>query len=389
MLFELARIFLRLGAVSFGGPLAHIALMRSEFVDKRGWLSEQEFLDLNGAVNLIPGPNSTELAMHIGYKRAGNAGLWLAGACFIFPALVLVLIFAALYAKFGQVPQSRAILWGIAPVVSAIVGQALLKFAPSALKNRFSQVVAILSFVAAMFGASEIAIVFSAALLGALLALLSTKNEGETPLFRSSKSKIAVVPILLATHSIGSTSAVFWSFLKIGSVIYGSGYVLLAYMRAEFVEKAALISDRQLLDAVAVGQMTPGPLFTSATFVGYQIGGLAGALAATAGIFLPSFLFVMLIARFLQRLSDSPRARTFLDSVNAASLALMTLVTLQLARAAFFRPEPLHWHQIDGQQLDFRATLIFGLAGVLLWKTRFNSAWWIAGGGLIGLIFGP
>jgi chromate transporter len=385
MLFELAQIFLRLGAVSFGGPLAHIALMRSEFVERRGWLSDQEFLDLNGAVNLIPGPNSTELAMHIGHRRAGNAGLWVAGACFIFPALVLVLILSAIYAKYGTLPQSRAIMWGISPVVVAIVGQALLKFAPSALKNRLSQIVALIALAAVALSVGEVAIVFAAALFGLLIAVFEgrktpqgtpTPPENETK--NSSRTGAA---FLLVTAPVvpAQVSAIFWSFLKIGSIIYGSGYVLLAYMRAEFVEKLGLISDRQLLDAVAVGQMTPGPLFTSATFVGFQIGGFWGALAATAGIFLPSFLFVMILAKFLGRLSGSPRARVFLDCVNAASFALMVMVTLQLAQAAFFPSEGF----------DVGAAMIFVVAALLLWKTTLNSAIWIVLGALIGLLLGP
>lgn len=380
MLLEIARIFLRLGAVSFGGPLAHLALMRSEFVERRQWLSEQEFLDLNGAVNLIPGPNSTELAMHIGHKRAGNAGLWVAGACFIFPALVLVLILSAIYAKYGTLPQSRAILWGISPVVVAIVGQALLKFAPTALKNRLAQGVAVASLVAAALGASEIAVIFAAAGLGLLIAVFEArktpKNSAAEP--TNPPQRHGAFLLLAAPFLPTKVSAIFWSFFKIGSVIYGSGYVLLAYMRAEFVEKLGLLSDRQLLDAVAVGQMTPGPLFTSATFVGWQIGGFWGALAATAGIFLPSFIFVMLVAKFLGKWSGSPRARVFLDCVNAASFALMVLVTWQLARAAFW---------VDGS-LDGRAAAIFGVAAILLWKTKWNSALWLALGAVVGLIWG-
>ncbi|MBW3634944.1 MAG: chromate efflux transporter [Armatimonadetes bacterium] len=385
MLWEIARIFLRLGAVSFGGPLAHIALMRSEFVERRQWLSDQQFLDLNGAVNLIPGPNSTELAMHIGHKRAGNAGLWVAGACFIFPALVLVLILSALYAKYGTLPQSRAMMWGISPVVVAIVGQALWKFAPAALKNRLAQGVAVVALLAAVVSVGEVPIIFAAAALGLIVAAFEARQiphnpapkpieEPETPTEPPGVFLILAAPLLPA-----QVSAVFWSFLKIGSVIYGSGYVLLAYMRAEFVEKLGLISDRQLLDAVAVGQMTPGPLFTSATFVGWQIGGLGGALAATAGIFLPSFVFVMILARFLGRLSGSPRARTFLDCVNAASFALMVVVTMQLARAAF----------LADFRLDGGAIAIFVVAALLLWKTRWNSALWLALGALVGLVLGP
>ncbi|HEX9997225.1 MAG TPA: chromate efflux transporter [Abditibacterium sp.] len=371
MLWELSKIFLRLGATSFGGPLAHIALMREEFVERRNWLSDGEFLDLCGAVNLVPGPNSTELAMHIGHKRAGNAGLWVAGSCFIAPAFVLVLVLAALYARFGVLPHSRAVLWGVAPVVVAIVAHALWKLAPVALKNRFSQLVAALSFAAVALGASEIAIIFAAAFMGAIPLLISHSKNAKPrsfPLF------------FLAAPVSGVAGAtvwpIFWSFLKIGSVIYGSGYVLVAYMRAEFVEHLGVLTDLQLLDAIAIGQLTPGPLFTSATFVGFQIGGFWGAIAATAGIFLPSFGFVMILARGLGKWSESPRARHFLDAVSAGSFALMALVTIQMARAAFF---PSH-------QLDWVAATIGLSAAILLWKVRWNSVWFLILGATLGLV---
>jgi chromate transporter len=376
MLVEVARIFLRLGVVSFGGPLAHIALMRTEFVEKRGWLSDQEFLDLNGAVNLIPGPNSTELAMHIGHRRAGNAGLWVAGACFIAPALVLVLILSTFYARFDALPQSRAIFWGISPVVVAIVGQALSKFAPTALKSRPTQAVAIAAGVALVLGASEVAIILSTAFLSAS-AIWGSSLLGH----RSAKRPLPALVLVgtAPTFPVSFPSGIFWSFLKIGSVIYGSGYVLLAYMRAEFVEKLGWLTDRQLLDAVAVGQMTPGPLFTSATFVGYQIAGMSGALTATAGIFLPSFIFVMIAAKFMGRLKGSPRARVFLDCVNAASFALMVAVTIQLARSAL----------LPSGQFDIGAALILAVSALLLWKTRLNSALWLLLGAIVGIVFGP
>jgi chromate transporter len=376
MLLEVARIFLRLGMISFGGPLAHIALMRAEFVDRRAWISDQEFLDLNGAVNLIPGPNSTELAMHIGYLRGGYAGLWVAGTCFIAPAFVLVLLLSFLYARFNTLPQSHMVLWGIAPVVVGIIAQAMLKFAPSALKNRTSQTVAIASLGALMLGASEVAIVLGTALLAALLAF----RFHDLRRFRPRRPLPSF--LLLGAMPTGVVSlpvAVFWSFLKIGTIIYGSGYVLFAYMRAEFVQNLGWLSDRQLLDAVAVGQMTPGPLFTSATFVGYQISGPTGALAATAGIFLPSFFFVMLVAKFMGRVSGSPRARFFLDCVNAASFALMAAVTFQLALAALF-PE---------SGLDLGAMLIFCATALLLWKMKWSPTLCLALGALAGLLFGP
>ena len=375
MLWELSKIFLRLGAVSFGGPLAHIALMREEFVERRKWLGAQEFLDLCGAVSLIPGPNSTELAMHIGHKRAGNAGLWVAGMGFIAPAFVLVLILAALYERYGVLPQSRAILWGAAPVVVAIVAQALCKLAPSALKNRFSQLIAALSLLAATLGANEIAIIFAAAFCGAIPIIRSFSKTAKPTSF---PLLFLAAPVSGAAISGVTVGTIFWSFLKIGSVIYGSGYVLLAYLRAEFVEKLGVLSDSQLLDAIAIGQLTPGPLFTSATFVGFQIGGLGGAIAATLGIFLPSFGFVMILARGLGKWSGDARARHFLDAVSAASFALMVLVSLELARAAFF----------PANRGDFGAVAIGIGAAIWLGKTQWNSAWILGLGGVLGLIFG-
>lgn len=376
MLLELAKIFLRLGVVSFGGPLAHIALMRSEFVEKRGWLTEQEFLDLNSAVNLIPGPNSTELAMHIGHRRAGTAGLWIAGACFILPAFFLVLLLSVLYTHFNSLTLSRALLCGVSPVVVAIIGQALLKFAPAALKTRPTQLLALACLLTLAAGAGEVAVILAVALSSAVFLW------GGKLLKRPKTQKPFPILILLSASPLaplGASASIFWSFLKIGSIIYGSGYVLLAYMRAEFVEKLGWLTDRQLLDAVAIGQMTPGPLFTSATFVGFQVGGWAGALAATLGIFLPSFFFVMCVAGFLGRMNGSPQTRLFLDFVNAASFALMVAVTVELASSAL----------LASGQLDLRATAIFLTSALLLWKTKLNSALWLLMGAVSGLVLGP
>ena len=379
-MLDLALIFLRLGATSFGGPLAHIALMRQEFVEKRGWLSDAEFLDLSGAVNLIPGPNSTELAMHIGHKRGGFVGTLVAGFCFIGPAMLMVIALAALYAKYGTLPAARAILWGVQPVVVVIVIQALLKFAPAALKNYFTRALAALAIVGAIAGLSEVALIFIAAFIGLALAFGTIKPppkssnesiEGERIEGGGDAPRAAFVLIGLKGISL---TGIFWTFAKMGALVYGSGYVLLAYLRAELVENLGWVSDRQLLDAVAVGQVTPGPVFTTATFLGYQIGGLSGALLATAGIFGPSFLFVGLLAVWMERTKDSPRARLFLDCVNAASFALMGVVTWQLLRATL----------IIEVGFDWRALLIGLVAAGLVWKTKINAAWLLAGAALVG-----
>ncbi len=374
MLRELALIFLRLGIVSFGGPVAHIALMQREFVERRGWISNQEFLDLAGAMSLIPGPNSTELTMAIGRRRAGTAGLWVAGAAFILPAFIIVFALSVAYAKYGQLPISRALLYGVQPVVIAIIVQALGKLAPTALKNPFTYILALGAFGAALSGrANEVFILFVAALLGLCAGgLQRSKTRQTTPQVLAApddeNTTPKSAPLLLASALVGGkTIFLFWSFLKIGAILYGSGYVLLAFLRDEFVPK--YLSDTQLIDAVAIGQMTPGPVFTTATFVGYQIGGAAGAITATIGIFLPSFLLVKLLLGTLERAQNKVALRWFLDSVNAASLALMASVSLQLGRAAL----------IDGWTLG-----ICLVSWLLLHKTRFNSAWFIAGGALIG-----
>ena len=369
-MLQLAFIFLRLGATSFGGPLAHIALMRQEFVEKRGWLTDAEFLDLNGAVNLIPGPNSTELAMHIGHKRGGFVGTLVAGAGFILPAMLMVIALAALYANYGTLPAARAILWGVQPVVVVIVMQALIKFAPAALKNNFTRALAALAIVGALAGLSEIALIFIAAFIGLALAFWTIKTPRDTNVMEAPAAFL-----LVGLNGIG-LSGIFWTFAKMGALVYGSGYVLLAYLRSELVENLGWITDRQLLDAVAIGQVTPGPVFTTATFLGYQIGGLGGALLATAGIFGPSFAFVGLLAIWMERTKDSPRARLFLDCVNAASFALMGAVTWQLMRATLWTESGLGW----------RALLIGLVAAGLVGKTRINAAWLLAGAALIGYL---
>ncbi|HEY0074435.1 MAG TPA: chromate efflux transporter [Abditibacteriaceae bacterium] len=374
---ELASIFLRLGATSFGGPIAHIALMQQEFVERRQWLSQQQFLDLNGAVNLIPGPNSTELAMYIGQQRAGRAGLWVAGLCFILPAACLVLAIAWFYQQYGQLPVVEKWLRGIAPVVVAIVAQALWKFAATALQSAFAIVIALTALALNYVGISEVTLIFSAALLGLAFGWLR-RNQKKTEAASPTEEKHAQFPFLLVVSTtpfaLSKTWGLFWVFLKIGSVIYGSGYVLLAFLQAELVDKLGWLSQKQLLDAVAVGQMTPGPVFTTATFIGFQIGGLPGALAATAGIFLPSFLLVGLLSMIIERVQKSLMLRPFLDAVNAASLALMAAVTIELGR-----------HALAPQGEVSLVAIVLAMASlVVLFTTRINSAWLILGGALLG-----
>jgi len=365
---ELARIFLRLGATAFGGPLAHVGLMRSEFVDRRQWFTSEEFLDLFGAVNLLPGPSSTQLAMYIGYRRGGALGLLAAGAAFIFPAFLLVLGLASLYARYGTVPASRALLWGVSPVVVAVVAQALLGFAPKALASRRAKLAALAGLAAMALGASPTSIILVAGLLG-----LAAAWAAKPPEVKKTARVLGLAPVS------PSVAKVFLVFLKIGCLVYGSGYVLLAYLRSDLVSGARWITDGQLLDSIAVGQVTPGPVFTTATFLGFQIAGTAGAIAATLGIFGPSFLLVWGLAALFERWRNSPRLRGFLDIVNAASLALMAGVTWELASSAvWFRGH-----------VDLLAAYFCLAAMVALLRYKVNSAWLLGAGAVLGLLLGP
>ena len=354
-LIELAKLFLKLGVIGFGGPAAHIAMMEDEVVRRRYWLTREEFLDLLGATNLIPGPNSTEMAIHIGHRRAGWPGLLVAGTCFIVPAMLIVLGCAWVYVHYGKMPQAEAVLYGIKPVIIAVVVQALWGFGKTALKNTLLWAVAVAAAALNYFGANELVLLLCAGLIVA--AFRRSKHVLAFPLFA------AITPF--------SASALFLVFLKIGSVLYGSGYVLLAFLRSDFVERLGWLTEAQLLDAVAVGQITPGPVFTTGTFIGYILGGTPAALLATLGIFLPAFVFVALSGPLVPRIRKSPIAGAFLDGVNAASLALMAVVTMQLGRAAF---------------VDWLTILLGAASAVLLIHFRLNSAWLVLGGAAAGLV---
>lgn len=364
---EVAAYFVRLGFTAFGGPAAHIALMRDELVKRRCWLSDDEFLDLLGATNLIPGPNSTEMAIHLGYRRVGWPGLIAGGAGFIIPAMLSVLALAWAYVEYGATPQAAALLYGVQPVIIAVVGQALWELGQKAVKDRLTALVGAAALGLYVLGVSELPLLFAGALLVAFirnraaLARLASRFTLHTSVFLL-PSTLNLQPFDLST--------LFWTFLRIGSVLYGSGYVLLAFLRADFVEGLGWLTDKQLLDAIAVGQVTPGPVFTTATFIGYVLGGLLGALLATLGIFLPAFVFVALSAPFVARLRRSAWAGGLLDGVNVASLALMAAVTVQLAGAALVDP----------------LTVALALASVIaLVRFNVNSTWLVLGGALVGL----
>ncbi len=367
---EVGLYFLRLGFTAFGGPAAHIAMMQAEVVDRRGWLRREEFLDLLGAANLIPGPSSTELAIFIGYRRAGFLGLLLAGLCFILPAASITFVFAWAYVRFGALPQVAAVLFGIKPVIIAVVVQALWTLGRTALKSGALAGLAVLAAAASFFGMNALAVL----LFSGILALAPRRLAGKSAVPGAFAPGLAGLPH--ATFAIAGTAAatsltgLFLVFFKVGAVLYGSGYVLLAFLRADLVDRLHWLTESQLLDAIAIGQFTPGPVFTTATFIGYVVQGPAGALLATLGIFLPSFLLVAASGPLVRRLRQSPAAGAFLDGVNVAALALMATVTWQFGRSAI---------------VDFPTAAAAVVSAILLVRLRVNSFWLILAGALLGI----
>ena len=405
---ELAALFLRLGVTAFGGPAAHIAMMRDEVVDRRRWLSDKEFLDLVAATNLIPGPNSTELAIHLGYRRGGLAGLALAGVCFIMPAALVVGCIAWAYARYGTTPQVGWLMYGIGPVVIAIVVQALVKLGQAALSRWVYAPVGAAALVAALAGVNELAVLAAGGAIGlalavrpsgpgssaAVLAWLLALPAALAHLLRGTAAAAtqagATAGAAISAGAVAGTAAggaaaatgaavpftltgLALFFLKVGSVLFGSGYVLLAFLRADLVERWGWLTDQQLIDAITVGQVTPGPVFTTATFIGYLLGGWAGAALATTAIFAPGFFFVAMTQPLIPRLRASRALGGCLDGVVAASLGLMAAVTWQLARAAV---------------VDLPTTLIVVAAAAALFRWRPNSTWLILGGAAAGWLLG-
>jgi chromate transporter len=367
---EVAQVFLRLGLIGFGGPAAHIAMMRDDVVQRRRWLDDDAFLDLLGATNLIPGPNSTEMSIHLGYLRAGWPGLIVGGVCFIVPAMVIVTAIAWGYVRFGQLPAAEWLLYGVKPVVLALIVHALWSLGRRAVRGPLTAAVGLAVLALSLAGGNEIILLFGGGLV--VLLVSSLRRRTSPPWGAALPALVLGLPAAAGAAAVvvPSLLLLFLTCLKIGSVMYGSGYVLLAFLRADFVTRLGWLTDHQLLDAIAVGQVTPGPLFTSATFIGYLIGGLPGAVLGTLGIFLPSFLFVLLSRPLLPRLRRSPSLSTLLDGVNVAALGLMAAVGLQLARASL----------VDGP------TLALGLASMacLAWG-RVNPTWIVLGGGVLGV----
>ena len=363
-LFEIARLFFKLGTTAFGGPVVHIAMMEKEVVDRRRWMSREHFLDLIGATNLIPGPNSTELAMHCGHERAGWRGLVVAGMCFILPAVVITGIIAWSYQRFGRLPEVQPYIYGIKPAIIAVIAALMITLGRKALKNVTLGIIGVLSALLVFAGISEIVVLFGAGLVGIIIAVSIQRDSVKI------LHPFGLVVLKIATTEI-SHLKLFLIFLKIGAILYGSGYVLFAFLEDELISRN-LITHQQLIDAIAVGQFTPGPVFSSATFIGWQINGWVGALVASIGIFLPSFLFVAFLNPLVPKLRASKIMSAFLDSVNAASIAIILAVITALGKDAV---------------TDWRTILIATLSFIVTFSFKgLNTAWIIAGGALTGYL---
>lgn len=365
---EIILLFLKLGIIGFGGPAAHIAMMQNEVVVKRKWMDEQHFLDLLGAVNLIPGPNSTEMAIHIGYDKGGWKGLLAAGLCFIFPAVLITGTFAFLYHQYGQLPQVQPFIYGIKPAIIAVIIGAAYPLAKKSIKSAFLALVGMAVLLGSLSGIGEIYLMFGAGLLAIVVFSFQNRNNGNT--------LQGFVPLLFfkvgQSEFLSETNVkLFWIFLKIGSILYGSGYVLFAFLDTELVAKG-LISRQQLMDAIAVGQFTPGPVFSSVTFIGYQINGLSGAILSTIAIFLPSFIFVALINPLMKRIRRYKSLSAFLDAVNVASVAIIIAVCFTMGKEAV---------------TDWRTITIALISAFVVFKyQKINSAFIVLGGALLGYI---
>jgi chromate transporter len=375
-LAEVARLSLKLGCTAFGGPAAHISMLRDEIVTRRGWMTDRHFLDLLAATNLIPGPNSTEMVMHSGYSRAGWRGLWVAGALFILPAALITLVFAWIYGEYGTTPQLESILNGVKPVVIAVIVQAIWGLGQSISTQLPLAIVSILAFALSLAGVDELLVLLG---LGIGMMIVRVSHAGSLPAIITPllpwrdllQRGPELVPSIAAAAEPYSPIRLFFEFLKIGATLYGTGYVLLSFLQQDFVETLGWITEQQLLDAVAVGQFTPGPVFTTATFVGYLVGGWSGAVLATLGIFLPAFLLVAVTHPLLPRLRSSPWTSGFLDGVSAAAVGMMAAVVVVLGRSALVSP--------------FAVALAL-LAALALIRLRVNSAWLIVLGGLAGFL---
>ncbi|MGX9987172.1 chromate efflux transporter [Soonwooa purpurea] len=365
---EIAKVFGKLGIIGFGGPAAHIAMMRDEVVVKRKWMSEQHFLDLLGATNLIPGPNSTEMAIHIGYDKGGWKGLLTAGLCFILPAVFITGIFAYLYNLYGQLPEVQPFIYGIKPAIIAIILAAIYPLAKQSVKSINLALIGIAVLLAAVFGVNEIYLMFGAGLLAFGLYKIQSKQKNDT---LQSIVPLTFLQIIQTTFWTATNTKLFWTFLKIGSILYGSGYVLFAFLDTELVA-TGILTRQQLMDAIAVGQFTPGPVFSSVTFIGFQINGLSGAIISTIAIFLPSFVFVALLNPLMKKLRNSKGLSAFLDAVNVASVAIIIAVCYEMGKETI---------------TDWRTILIVVVGAIIVFNfKKINSAYVVLGGSFLGYI---
>lgn len=364
---EIAGLFLKLGFIGFGGPAAHIAMMQQEVVVKRNWMSDQHFLDLLGATNLIPGPNSTEMAIHIGYDKGGWKGLVVAGLCFILPAVFITGVFAWLYSKYGELPEIQSFIYGIKPAVIAVILGAVFPLAKKSIKSTLLGVMGVVVLALSLLGVGEVYLMFGAGFLMLFLHYIRT-NKARTI---QSVNPFVLFPMLQFTFVSEVNIRLFWTFLKIGAILYGSGYVLFAFLDTELVE-TGLISKQQLIDAIAVGQFTPGPVFTSVTFIGYQISGVSGALISTVAIFLPSFLLVGLLNPLMRKMRSSKGLSAFLDAVNVASVALIVAVCFTMSKETI---------------TDWRMVVVALLSILVVFRfKKINSVFIVLGGAVLGYL---
>lgn len=380
---EVAKVFLKLGTIGFGGPAAHVALLEDEVVTRRRWVTHDRFLDLLGATNLIPGPNSTEMAIHLGYHRAGWPGLIVGGTCFTLPAALIVGTLAWVYVTFGSLPQLGHLLGGVKPVVIAIIVQAMWRLGRSTIRTIPRAMMAVAAAGLNLAGANELAVLFGIGFISlAVHAARTRRSARASPTLRCQTAGLLPLAALSAGGTATAAAAaaapvaiwpLFAFFLKVGSILFGTGYVLLAFLRADLVERWGWLTETQLLDAIAVGQVTPGPLFTTATFIGYLLAGPVGAVVATAGIFLPAFVYVAISGPLIPKMRQSALAGAFLDGLTMASLGLLVAVMWYLAR---------------GTLVDMTSILIAAVALALLLRFKLNSAWLVLGGAAAGLLLG-
>lgn len=366
---ELIALGAKLGITAFGGPAAHIAMLRQDVVERKKWLDEQRFLDLMGITNLIPGPNSTEMVMHVGHERAGNKGLVAAGAAFIIPAVLITLFLAWLYMDYGSTTEGEWVLLGIKPVVLAVVVQAIWNLGKTAIKNIELAVIGAVIFALYLFGISELLLLFGGAAV--TFGIWAVRNRVQPPTASIAAPGLLLLQAVANPDVPYSLARLFLTFLKIGAVLYGSGYVLLAFIEGDFVNRLGWLTREQLLDAVAIGQFTPGPVFTTATFVGYVVGGWWGAIAATIGIFLPAFIFVAIAQRVLETVYRQRWTRPLLDGINVAAIGLMAAVAISLGRDAV---------------VDWLTAALFVIAMLLLIRFKVNSALLVLAGAVVSVI---